>query len=80
MAARFNWGSNNDPLRILSSKEWNGGKIESKLREKLFFYLGDGFGLERFQLTRIDCTATFMFDDPSMTIKYLDLIKRSMKK
>lgn len=70
---------NKEPLRILSSKEWNGDKIVSGLKEKLSFYLGDGFGLERFQLTRIDCTATFMFKDPSMTIKYIDLIKRSMK-
>lgn len=70
---------NKEPLRILSSKEWNSDKIVSGLKEKLSFYLGDGFGLERFQLTRIDCTATFIFKDPSMTIKYIDLIKRSMK-
>ena len=69
----------NAPLRIMSAKENDPAKLKAELNKQLSFYLGDEFGLERFQLTRIDCTATFMFADPSMTAKYLDLIKRSIK-
>lgn len=70
----------NAPLRIMNSMTLDDEKLRARLNETLHYYLGDEYGLERFHLTRIDCSVTFMLSDPALTIKYIDLIKRSLKK
>lgn len=69
----------NAPLRIMNSMNLDDEKLMARLNETLYYYLGDEYGLERFHLTRIDCSVTFMLYDPELTIKYIDLIKRSLK-
>lgn len=70
----------NSPLRITNSMTLDDERLRARLNEVLCYYLGEEYGLERFHLTRIDCSVTFMLSDPALTIKYIDLIKRSLKK
>lgn len=69
----------NAPLRIMNSMTLDDERLRARLNEVLCYYLGEEYGLERFHLTRIDCSVTFMLSDPELTIKYIDLIKRSLK-
>lgn len=67
----------NDPCHILSC--FNKKQLRSLLDHALMEYLGNEYGISRFQLTRIDCTADFIMASSELTTEYIKLISRSIR-
>lgn len=67
----------NDPCHIMTmaDKEQLRTRLENTLRE----YLGNEYGLSRFQLTRIDCTVDFVTASSELTDEYIRLVSRSIR-
>ncbi|MCM1525040.1 MAG: hypothetical protein NC120_11340 [Ruminococcus sp.] len=54
--------------------------LKDLLCEQLRIYLGGEFGIDRFQVTRIDCTADIRLDTPDHCGVYINQIRNSIKR
>lgn len=66
-----------DPHSIL--KAFDKSRLKETLDEELKSYLGYKFGIERFQLTRIDCTVDFIMSSPELSSYYIKLVSKSIR-
>lgn len=67
----------NAPQHILTS--FDQSRLRHSLDDELKCYLGDEFGLNRFQLTRIDCTVDFIMAAPELSSFYIRLVSKSIR-
>lgn len=66
-----------DPCHILTC--FDKEELRSILDQELKGYLGNEFGLSRYQLTRIDCTVDFIMDSSELTNEYILLASRCLR-
>lgn len=66
-----------DPCHIMTCVDKN--QLQTRLDSLLREYLGNDYGISRFQLTRIDCTVDFMTAAPELTAEYIKLVSRSIR-
>lgn len=67
----------NDPCHIMTYADIE--HLRTRLDNSLREYLGNEFGLSRFQLTRIDCTVDFVTASSELTSEYIRLVSRAIR-
>ncbi len=67
-----------DYARILTG--FDKSELYKSIDSALKYYLGNEYGIERFKLTRVDCTVDFKLNDPDLARKYVYMVRHSVRR